>query len=159
MRLREVILALTLAALPTAGWADDKRGAYLAVIMDCGGCHTPGALLGKPDPARALSGSDVGFEIPGLGIFFPPNLTSDDATGLGRWSRADIVRAVTTGERPDGRILVPVMPWHSYARLTAEDADALAGYLKSLAPIANKTPAIAGPGTRPDGLYLTVVKP
>ena len=25
------------------------RGEYLVKIMDCGGCHTPGALKGKPD--------------------------------------------------------------------------------------------------------------
>jgi mono/diheme cytochrome c family protein len=48
------------------------RGQYLARIMDCGGCHTPGALTGQPDMARYLAGSDVGFEIPGLGRFYPP---------------------------------------------------------------------------------------
>ncbi|HSE78067.1 MAG TPA: cytochrome c, partial [Alphaproteobacteria bacterium] len=40
-----------------------KRGEYLAAIMDCAGCHTTGALVGKPDPSRHLAGSEVGFKI------------------------------------------------------------------------------------------------
>ncbi len=77
-----------------------KRGEYLATIMDCSGCHTPGALTGKPDARRPLAGSDVGFQIPSVGIFYPPNLTPDAETGLGRWSEADIVKAVRTGVGP-----------------------------------------------------------
>ena len=80
----------------------NERGRYLATIMDCGGCHTPGAMTGQPDMAHALGGSDIGFEIPGMGIFYPPNLTSDKETGLGNWSAAEIVAAVRTGVRPDG---------------------------------------------------------
>jgi mono/diheme cytochrome c family protein len=124
------ILGLGLLAmeLGASAAAQDKarRGEYLATIMDCAGCHTPGALTGKPDPARHLGGAEVGFEIPGLGIFYPPNLTPDPETGLGAWSEGDIVTAVRTGARPDGRILAPVMPYHNYARLTDADAQALA---------------------------------
>lgn len=36
-----------------------ERGRYLVTIMDCGGCHTPGALGGQPDETRALAGSAV----------------------------------------------------------------------------------------------------
>jgi len=54
-----------------------QRGEYLATIMDCTGCHTPGTFLGKPEMQRYLGGSEVGFQIPGLGIFYPPNLTPD----------------------------------------------------------------------------------
>jgi hypothetical protein len=60
-----------------------EHGKYLVGIMDCTGCHTTGALAGQPDPTHFLAGSDIGFEIPGLGIFYPPNLTSDGKTGLG----------------------------------------------------------------------------
>ena len=31
-------------------------------------------------------------------------------------------RALQTGVRPDGRILAPIMPWHAFAQLTADDA-------------------------------------
>ena len=147
------------AAGPAPARAKLDRGAYLAAIMDCTGCHTPGMLLGKPDMTRPLAGSEVGFAIPGLGIFYPPNLTSDRETGLGNWTEADIVRAVRTGVRPDGRVLAPVMPYASYAKLTDTDAAALAAYLKSLAPIAHQVPAMTGPSEKPGAPYLTVVMP
>jgi mono/diheme cytochrome c family protein len=136
-----------------------KRGEYLAQIMDCGGCHTPGVLLGRPDLQRPLAGSEVGFQIPGLGVFYPPNLTSDWETGLGAWSEADIVRAVRTGVRPDGRILAPAMPYGSYGRLTDADAQALASYLKSLKPVRNQAPAMIGGSEKPSAPYLTVAMP
>ena len=52
--------------------ADDAqiaRGRYLVIIAGCSDCHTPGALLGAPDMKRYLGGSDVGFAIPGQGVF------------------------------------------------------------------------------------------
>jgi mono/diheme cytochrome c family protein len=136
-----------------------SRGEYLAMIMDCAGCHTTGVFLGKPDPERYLAGSEVGFQIPGLGIFYPPNLTPDPATGLGAWSADDIVKAVRTGERPDGRILAPAMPYGHYGKLTDADAYALAAYLKSLKPVRHQVPAITGDAEAPKAPYLTVVIP
>jgi mono/diheme cytochrome c family protein len=141
-------IALAMAFAGPSATAESSlqpRGQYLASIMDCGGCHTAGALAGKPDASRALAGGDVGFQIPGLGTFWPPNLTPDPETGLGNWSGEDIMRAVRTGARPDGRILAPVMPYHAYSALTDTDAAALASYLKSLKPIRNKVPEPAGP--------------
>ncbi len=154
----------SLLSPPTArgGEADREpreRGRYLASIMDCTGCHTPGALRGQPEPQRALSGSDVGFKLPGLGIFYPPNLTSDALTGLGAWSVDQIVTAVRSGVRPDGRILVPIMPYHSYAVLSDGDAKALAIYLKSLPPVRNAVPPPVGDKDRPPAPYLTLALP
>jgi mono/diheme cytochrome c family protein len=153
-----------LAATATAVVAEQRptprsRGEYLATIMDCGGCHTGGALAGQPVPRLRLAGSSIGFEIPGLGYFYPPNLTPDRDTGLGAWSEADIMRAVRTGVRPDGRVLAPVMPWHNYAALTDDDARSLARYLRSLPPVRNATPSITGASDTPPGPYLTVVTP
>jgi mono/diheme cytochrome c family protein len=151
--------ALLAAVSPGAAQGAADRGEYLARIMDCGGCHTPGALAGKPDQARYLAGSDIGFAIPGLGTFFPPNLTPDEETGTGRWTEEDIIRAVRTGVRPDGRQLAPVMPWHAYSALTDEDALALAGYLKRLPPVQNTVLPPHGPSQTPPAPYLTVVAP
>jgi mono/diheme cytochrome c family protein len=152
--------ALAVAAVATAQ-ADDKlaRGQYLATIMDCTGCHTRGALIGKPEPAFALAGSNIGFEIPGLGYFYPPNLTPDAETGLGRWSEAEIVTAVRTGVRPDGRQLVPIMPWMSYASLSDSDAQALAAYLKSLKPVKAPAPPMTAHAAGAPAPYLTVKMP
>jgi mono/diheme cytochrome c family protein len=154
-----VTVGVALLATPALVQSDLPRGEYLAGIMDCGGCHTPGALAGKPDQSRKLAGSEIGFQIPGLGTFYPPNLTPDRETGLGTWSEADIVRAVRTGVRPDGRVLAPVMPWHSYAVLTDTDAQALARHLMSLRPIRHAVPPPAGPDREPPSPYLTVIDP
>jgi mono/diheme cytochrome c family protein len=135
------------------------RGEYLAHIMDCTGCHTPGSMSGNPDMAKYLAGGDVGFEIPGLGIFWPRNLTSDEATGLGAWSVDDIIKAVRTGETPDGRILAPIMPVASYGKLSDEDAIALATYLKSLPPVSNQVPDPAGGPDDAKAPYMSVVVP
>lgn len=152
------LMVFTTFAGPSA--ADDtmKRGDYLVRIMDCGGCHTPGYLFGKPDIARYLGGGDAGFEIPRLGIFYPPNLTNDE-TGLKDWTEQEIVTAVRTGVRPDGRELAPVMPWHMYAALTDEDAQAIARYLKSTKPVRNDVPDPVGPGEKAPLPYLSMKMP
>ena len=137
----------------------DARGEYLARIMDCGGCHTSGAMAGRPDPAMHLAGSGIGFGIPEVGVFYPPNLTPDRETGLGDWSEADIMRAVRTGVRPDGRVLAPVMPWHAYSALNDADARALARYLRSLPPVRHAVPAMVGASETPTAPYLAVVVP
>lgn len=151
---------LTLAGgLPARAEAPLGRGAYLVEIMGCGDCHTPGHFLGKPDMAHRLSGSDVGFMIPGLGYFWGSNLTSDSATGLGKWSKAEIVTALRKGLRPDGRMLAPSMPWRSFAAMTDADAMAVATYLKSLPPVARRVPGPLGPDAKPDQPYLMVKMP
>ena len=123
------VAALTAAASMTPASAADPaaiaRGKYLVTIGSCHDCHTPGYFLGKPDMARFLGGSEVGFEIPGLGVFHGPNLTPDKATGLGDWTDAQIVAAIQKGQRPDGRMLAPIMPWHAFANLTKPDVDAV----------------------------------
>lgn len=136
-----------------------ERGSYLAAIMDCHGCHTYGALAGTPDETRHLAGSDIGFHLPGLGIFYPPNLSPDPETGLGSWSDEEILQALRTGERPDGRELAPIMPWRSYATLTDADARALIAYLRSLPAYSFEVPGPFGDGEKATHPYLSVVMP
>jgi mono/diheme cytochrome c family protein len=119
------------------------RGQYLVKAIGCGDCHTPGGLTPKPDMTRFLAGSDADFIVPGVGVFVPPNLTPDKATGLGTWSTDQIVAAFTTGATPSGRTLGPAMPWSDFANLTKADATDIALYLQSLPPISN---AVPGPG-------------
>jgi mono/diheme cytochrome c family protein len=135
-----------------------ERGKYLVTIAGCNDCHTPGALLGKPDLSRTLGGSDVGFGIPGVGAFVGQNLTPDKETGLGNWSTEQIIAAITKGERPDGRKLFPVMPWPALASLTADDAQAIVAYLKSLPPVKNAVPGPFGPKDVPS-TFVSVVIP
>ncbi len=159
MRANLAIVVGGLACLfASASYAQEDRGAYLTQIMDCGGCHTPGYLMGKPDMTRYLGGSDVGFKIPGLGVFYPPNLTNDE-TGLASWTEDQIVTAVRTGVDPEGRQLAPIMPYHMFSILTDEDAYAVARFLKSTKPVSNKVPDPVGPNEKPPLPYMTVEMP
>jgi len=139
--------------------AQVERGKYLVELGGCGHCHTPGYRFGRPDTARFLGGSDVGLEVAGLGIFVAPNLTPDKDTGLGTWTTDEVVTAIQTGVRPDGRILAPVMPWRSYASLTNSDANAIVEYLRSLPPVTNKVPGPFGPDEKPAIFRMTLVPP
>ena len=84
--IRVVLAAAVLMVAAVAAHAADPRvarGEYLVEVGGCNDCHTPGTFLGHPDLTRYLGGSDVGFAIPGLGVFVAPNLTPDKETGLG----------------------------------------------------------------------------
>jgi len=135
------------------------RGKYLVTFGSCTDCHTPGSFFGKPDMTKFLGGSDVGFAIPGLGVFVGPNLTPDRQTGLGDWTEEQVVTALTKGQTPDGRVLAPVMPWHAYANLTKSDALAIAAYLKSLPPVTHLVGGPYGPNQNPAGFVMIVLPP
>jgi mono/diheme cytochrome c family protein len=132
------------------------RGKYLVTIMSCTDCHTPGYFLGKPDNARFLGGSEVGFKIP-PGVFHGPNLTPDKETGLGNWTDDQIITAIRTGKRPDGRELVPVMPYPAFASLSDADVKAIVAFLRTLPPVKNKVPGPFGPNEKPTSFIMTVM--
>jgi len=135
------------------------RGKYLAILGGCMDCHTPGYFLGKPDMARYLAGSEVGLEIPGLGVFHGPNLTPDKETGLGGWTDQQIIDAMQKGVRPDGRMLAPLMPWQALANLTPQDAQAIVAFLRSIPAVKNKVPGPFGPTEKPTSFVMKVVPP
>jgi mono/diheme cytochrome c family protein len=143
----------------TAEEAVIERGKYLVTISGCNDCHTPGYFFGKPDMSRFLGGSDVGFEIPGLGVFVGPNITPDKETGIGEWSAEQIVTALQTGKRPDGRMLAPIMPWHAFAQLTTDDAAAIAAFLQSTKPVNNLIPGPFGPGEKVSTFMFRIMPP
>jgi hypothetical protein len=96
---------------------------------------------------------------PVVGVAYPKNLTPDPETGLGRRSDAEIVRAVRAGQSRDGRPLIPVMPWPSYAVLTEDDAQAVVAFLRSVRPVRFAAPANVKDGEKAASPYLTVVAP
>jgi mono/diheme cytochrome c family protein len=150
------LAALALGQRPAAA-ADIAHGKYLVSVMGCTDCHTPGHFLGKEDESRYLGGSEAGFSIPGLGVFYGPNLTSDNETGLGKWTEAQIVTALTKGETPGGRILAPAMPWRHFAGLTPDDAASIAAFLKTLPAVHNRVPGPFGPSQTPTSFVMTLM--
>jgi mono/diheme cytochrome c family protein len=153
-------LAAGVAFGASAAFAADsqaERGKYLVTIAGCNDCHKPGYFLGKPDFSRALSGSDVGFTIPGFGAFIGRNLTPDEDTGLGNWTDEQIITAFTKGVRPDGRQLAPIMPWQELAALSPDDAKAIVAYLRTLPPVKHAIPGPFGPHDTPSSLVFVIV--
>jgi mono/diheme cytochrome c family protein len=150
-------LGLGLVTTGSAQQSQVERGKYLVTVGSCTDCHTPGYFFGKPDMARYLGGSEVGFEIPGLGVFHGPNLTPDSETGIGNWTVAQIVTAIQTGKRPDGRELAPIMPWRAFADMSKDDATAIAVFLKSIPTVKNKVPGPFGPNDKATQFVMKVV--
>jgi mono/diheme cytochrome c family protein len=104
------------------------RGAYLARAGDCVSCHT---APGGPPYAGGYK-LDTPF-----GYLLAPNITPDEATGIGRWSADDFWRAVHQGVNRHGQDMYPVMPFDFYARVTRQDSDAIFAYLRSLPAVSN----------------------
>lgn len=155
-----LILAALLAGAGAA-YADTQveRGQYLVTIAGCNDCHTPGGLIGQPDAKRRLGGSDTGFGDPASGVWIGGNLTPDLETGLGKWTRDQIVTAFTKGVTPDGRKLSEIMPWPALSHLTADDAQAIAAYLQSLPAVKNAIPGPYKAGETPSVPYISAVIP
>ncbi len=152
--------AFLLAALGAASAETPvQRGQYLVTITGCNDCHTPGGMLGQPDPKRRLGGSDVGFGDPASGVWIGGNLTPDKETGLGLLSADQIVTAFTKGEMPGARKLSEIMPWPALSHLSRDDALAIAAYLQSLPPVRNAIPGPYKAGETPAVPYVSVVIP
>lgn len=128
------------------------QGRYLVSLLGCASCHTDGALIGRPDPKLTLAGSSIGIAYTNPmvnnfpGAVYPPNLTPDPETGLGRWSVAEITAMLRTGRNRHGSQTMTIMPWTSYAQLSDADATAIATYLMSLEPVRHRVPARVLPG-------------
>ena len=99
------------------------RGAYLAQIGNCMGCHT--AQGGHPYAGGHVLETSIG-------TFITPNITPDNETGIGQWSEEDFWHALHDGKARDGSLLYPAFPYTDYTKVTREDSDAIFGYLQSL---------------------------
>ena len=146
------------AASPAGKAAKIERGRYLVTVMGCGDCHTPGSFYGAPDMNRQLAGSELGWRGP-WGVTFARNLTPDMETGLGYWSEDEIVKAIRTGVKNDGKMLLPPMPWQDFSTLTDADAHAIAAYLMSLPAVKHKVMDTVPPGQEFAGAVIVFPPP
>lgn len=110
-----------------------ERGRYLATAANCIGCHTNVEADGTP-----FAGGR-GLETP-FGTIYSANLTPDDETGLGLWSRDDFYRALNEGVRRDGGHLYPAMPFPYFTLMPRDDVDAVYDYLRTLEPVVSEIP-------------------
>jgi len=76
-----------------------------------------------------------------FGSFYPPNISSDPADGIGRWRPVDIANAVLSGVSPGGSHLYPAFPYSSYQRMTPQDVVDLIAFLRTLPAVPGRAPA------------------
>jgi mono/diheme cytochrome c family protein len=120
------------AVTASAHTPDPANGLTTFNAAGCSSCH---AVPGQPDRLR-LGG---GLAIPSpFGTFYVPNISPDPADGIGRWTEAQFVNAVTKGISPAGTHYFPAFPYTSYAHAKVEDIRDLFVYLKTLAPVSGK---------------------
>jgi hypothetical protein len=77
------------------------------------------------------------------GVSFATNLTPDKATGIGEWSETTFIQAMRTGKhqgQPNGRDILPPMPWFNLKDTKEDDLKAIFAYLRSLPPVKNQVP-------------------
>lgn len=111
-----------------------NRGAYLVTaVAHCGECHTPRTATGALDRTRWLAGTAEGPDGE-----LAPNITPHDATGIGRWTRTDLVWYLQTGLQPDGdhaEGLMAELIEHGFQHVPRADLEAIADSLDSVPPV------------------------
>ena len=113
------------------------RGAYLvAGPGHCGTCHTPRAVTLQE---KALDDSSAAFLAGGqqIGGWVAVNLRGNVGDGLGAWSTDDIVATMRTARNSQQTVIGAPMNdvvVHSTQYLSDADLQAIAAYLKTLAP-------------------------
>jgi mono/diheme cytochrome c family protein len=122
-------------------------GRYLTFALDCYSCHSADfKTMNVLEPEKTpgfLGGGNLLVDGAGAEIF-SANLTPDDETGIGRWTEAQFVRAVTTGVRPDGRVLrYPMLP---KTGLEVEEVGAIYAYLRTVPKLHHEVKRPAAPG-------------
>jgi mono/diheme cytochrome c family protein len=116
-----------------------ERGKYLMEgVVACGNCHVARGDNGRPLFDKGLSGGML-FDEPPFKAY-APNITTDADTGIGKWSDAQLARAIREGIRPDKSIIGPPMPMEFYRRLSDADLAAIVAYLRAQPAVSNKVP-------------------
>lgn len=135
--LKVVVCAVSIA-LSMPSWAKNDtlmiRGSYLAEgVVACANCHIARNQKGEPLFDKGLSGGmlfdDAAFQA------YAANITPDPETGIGKWTDAQLEKAIREGIRPDGRLIGPPMPIPFYRNMSDTDLAAIITYLKAQPPV------------------------
>jgi len=136
-------IAATLTAAPAQAQAEAAKLERGRKLMDgvvaCGNCHMARGPQGQLLPDKGLSGGFVIEDSPQARIVVP-NITPDEATGIGRWTDAQLRRAIREGLRPDGSLIGPPMPIEEFRHMSDADVDAIVAYLRAQPAVAAAQP-------------------
>jgi mono/diheme cytochrome c family protein len=115
-----------------------KYGGYLAMVADCGTCHSPLTPQG-PDHTRMFAGGYI-FDL-GSNKVTSANITPD-STGIGNWSEERFMNKFITYRDSSQINRDPgnqntIMPLSLYAGMKDEDLKAIYAYMRTVQPISN----------------------
>ena len=109
-----------------------ERGKLLYIIGGCISCHKPSPDAADQDAELPSGGKSLPTPI---GALYPPNITPDPATGIGKWTKLDFVNAVYRGISPRGQHYIPAFPYTSYHRMPLTDVLDLQAFAATLPPV------------------------
>ncbi len=142
-KVRLTVLLLCWVAMGGSAHAADAatlaRGKVLMEgIVACGNCHMAVGPQGQPLFGKPLAG---GFKFDDAAFTaFAPNITPDAASGIGRWTDAQLGKAIREGIRPDGRLIGPPMPIEFYRHISDADLAAIIAWLRAQPAVKNEVP-------------------
>jgi mono/diheme cytochrome c family protein len=132
------ILTMPATVLPGALAARTPDLANGRTMFFAGGCSSCHAVPKQKDQTRL--GGGLALRSP-FGTFHVPNISPDPKDGIGAWSEAQFVTAMTKGVSPEGQHLFPAFPYTSYAHMRLDDVRDLFAYLKTLPAVSGKVRA------------------
>lgn len=132
-------------AAPDIAASDDAeliaRGEYLFHgPSHCSACHTTTDVgLSITQGVKPLPTGGGVWRMGPIGTMYAPNLTPDPETGIGRYSDAEIARAIRHGVLPNGQLSFFMTV--AVGSLADDDIQAIISYMRSLEPTKNPVPA------------------
>jgi len=141
------ILVHTMPKKPTLGITPNehdtlKYGEYLVTIAACKDCHS------QVNQGKIIAGLEYAggrdFIVPGAGVVRSANITADNTTGLGNWTKEQFVSRFKQYADTSKRVNVKpgefqsIMPWYRYADMKTGDLEAIYTYIKTIKPVKNK---------------------
>ena len=111
------------------------RGKYLTLgPAHCYTCHIPDSVKRKGNLEAMMGGNPL---VTPFATFFPPNITSDKETGIGRFSDEELAGAIRYNLSHNDRATVGFM---TYNNMSDEDISAIISYLRTTPPVYNVVP-------------------
>lgn len=111
-----------------------NRGRYLVEgPTHCATCHTPRGFLMQEQGSKFLGGAQVG-------PWYAPNITPDPVSGIGSWTKEELVQYLKTGsvagKAQAGGSMAEAISF-SFQHLTDSDLNAIADYLATVPAVSN----------------------
>jgi mono/diheme cytochrome c family protein len=139
----QLVPYIVLGLASGAAFAQDSalltRGKYLMEgVVACANCHMARNNRGQPLFEKGLSGG-MEFDDPAFKAY-APNITPDPETGIGKWTDAQLAKAIREGIRPDGSVIGPPMPIPFYRYISDNDLAAIIAYLRAQPAVKSEVP-------------------